>query len=180
MGKNKYEATKGASFTQEKAQIYGEYLEQLIEGAGKQIATSEIVDAARDRQSPIHECFEWNDTIAGEKYRKHQARNLVNHIVKVNFVDDQIKEKAFYHIKVTTEEEGKQKLDPVYMSQERVLSMAEFRRQTLNSAITQIEHWEKRYISFKELNIIFAAIAATRKEIEAELSKKEDGGRLGS
>lgn len=39
-----------------------------------------VLKAARNPKSPLHLCFEWDDTIAAEKYRQHQARNLVNHV----------------------------------------------------------------------------------------------------
>lgn len=36
-----------------------------------------VLDEARDPQSPLHSRFEWDDTVAGEKWRQHQAHELI-------------------------------------------------------------------------------------------------------
>lgn len=43
-----------------------------------------VVDEARDAAHPLHHRFEWDDTIAGEKYREHQAAALIRK-VKVKY-----------------------------------------------------------------------------------------------
>ena len=40
-----------------------------------------IVDASRPDSAPLHPEFEWNDEIAGEEFRKEQARRLVRAVV---------------------------------------------------------------------------------------------------
>lgn len=44
-----------------------------------------VVDVARDPEHPLHGRFEWDDSIAGEKYRLAQARELIR--LAVEFVD---------------------------------------------------------------------------------------------
>lgn len=41
-----------------------------------------VVDTARDPAHPLHARFEWNDTVAGEKYRLEQASQLLR-VVKL-------------------------------------------------------------------------------------------------
>lgn len=36
-----------------------------------------VVDEARDPAHPLHSRFEWDDTVAGEAYRRQQARELI-------------------------------------------------------------------------------------------------------
>lgn len=36
-----------------------------------------VVDAARPVDSPIHDLFEWDDSVAGERWRREQARHLI-------------------------------------------------------------------------------------------------------
>ncbi len=38
---------------------------------------SDVVNEARSRHSPLHDCFVWDDTEAAEKYRHVQARQLI-------------------------------------------------------------------------------------------------------
>lgn len=45
------------------------------------ISPQELLEKARDVNSELHKCFEWNDSIAAEKYRLQQAR-----VVLVNLV----------------------------------------------------------------------------------------------
>ena len=168
MGKNKYKATNGAGFPQEEAQTIGEFLEKLTEERGGQLVPQEIVDAAEDTHSPIHNYFEWNNELAGKEYRKYQARRLINHIVIINAVQ----QKAFYSIKVPIEEKGVLKTTQAYMTQERVLSIKDYRQQTLDSAIKQIEYWHKQYESFNELSKIHVAIEITVKELERRAKEK--------
>jgi hypothetical protein len=45
-----------------------------------------LVEAARPVDAPLHDRFEWDDEIAGERYRLDQARDLIRR-VKVVFRD---------------------------------------------------------------------------------------------
>lgn len=53
----------------------------------KGVKPKEIVEMARDSSTELHKCFEWNDTVAAEKYRlvqaKRIAQNLVYRIVEI-------------------------------------------------------------------------------------------------
>lgn len=40
-----------------------------------------VVDTARDKKSPLHPYFEWDDRKAGEVYRLDQARTLIRSVV---------------------------------------------------------------------------------------------------
>jgi len=42
------------------------------------LTPQEVVDAAREKDSPLHSLFEWDDSKAAEEYRKGQARKLLN------------------------------------------------------------------------------------------------------
>ena len=55
----------------------------------EEITPQAIVDRARDEDSELHKCFEWDDTIAAENYRRQQARTiLINLVVKNEREDD--------------------------------------------------------------------------------------------
>ena len=62
------------------AQVVGEYLEAIR--AKRQALTPEIVLAdARAKRSPLHAFFEWDDSIAAERYRLDQAGHLIRAVV---------------------------------------------------------------------------------------------------
>lgn len=59
---------------QELARIHRESETKLLTAAA-------VVDAARDEDSPLHEHFEWDDSVAGEQFRIIQARQIIRAIV---------------------------------------------------------------------------------------------------
>lgn len=50
------------------------------------LTAKNVVDEARDEDSPLHPHFEWDDSIAGEAHRMAQARELIRS-VRVSYVD---------------------------------------------------------------------------------------------
>ncbi|MFO0271514.1 MAG: hypothetical protein ACK53W_13385 [Gemmatimonadota bacterium] len=55
-------------------------VEQALRGLERpdgRIVPAEVVDAARDPTSPLHGHFEWDDTVAAERHRLDQARQLI-------------------------------------------------------------------------------------------------------
>lgn len=68
---------KGFGFFKADAQkVYDE-----ITAIGESVTPAEIVDRARDENSELHKCFEWDDRIAGEKYREQQAGYVLRMLV---------------------------------------------------------------------------------------------------
>lgn len=51
-------------------------LDRLAEEHGH-LTPELVVDAARPEHSPLHDLFEWDDSVAGERWRREQARHLI-------------------------------------------------------------------------------------------------------
>ena len=61
------------------AQKVGEELEDIEKT--KEISKENVLDYARkNTNSELYKCFEWDDKIAGEKYRLRQASNIISSI----------------------------------------------------------------------------------------------------
>lgn len=58
-----------------------------ISAIGEAPTAADIVDAARNERSELHKCFEWDDSVAAERWRRKQARDIVHHLV---FIEEQI------------------------------------------------------------------------------------------
>lgn len=56
-------------------------VQQLYEQHGR-VESKALVDAARPETSPAHAAFEWDDAVAAEEHRLHQARRWIR-IVKI-------------------------------------------------------------------------------------------------
>ena len=54
-----------------------------IASIGDTAEPEQIVDKARDEQTELHKCFEWDDAVAAERYRVEQAKDVVRHIYLV-------------------------------------------------------------------------------------------------
>lgn len=91
-----YKAKPGSWFTDHDAEIIGPELEKLI-GSGKG-TPDEIVKSASKPESPLHRYYDWDDAIAACKWRKQQARLMVNAIVVVR--DDDVEMPAFESVPV--------------------------------------------------------------------------------
>lgn len=58
---------------------------QAIYDQHRKLTPALVVDEARDPQHPLHARFEWDDSIAGERWRHHQAHELITS-VRVSYV----------------------------------------------------------------------------------------------
>lgn len=69
-----------------------------IGAIGEEVTPAQILDKARDKNTELHKCFEWNDSVAAEKYRLHQARMIVCNLVFKNLEheDDTPKVRVFH------------------------------------------------------------------------------------
>lgn len=63
------------------AEIAGPVCQKLHDA--KILTPENLVNEARAETSPLHSAFEWNDTVAAEKYRCEQARLMIANIVWV-------------------------------------------------------------------------------------------------
>ena len=58
---------------------------KAIEDRRGRLTPHQVVEAAESEDSALHDCFEWDDTIAGAAYRVEQARELLKR-VKIELV----------------------------------------------------------------------------------------------
>lgn len=156
-----YKPAKGSSLTEEQAQQYGERIEVIIEGQDGNITPDDVVKDAKDKRSPLHDFFEWNNTRAANLYRVDQARYLLRSIhVVVKRDDDGDKEiniRAFYNV---TDADTR-----VYVPIQRVFSEEELRQQVIGQALKQLISWKGKYSQYKEFSPVVSAIEEVRSEV---------------
>lgn len=166
MNNRVFTARKGAMFGNEKAQIYGDSLWKLKYQEGK-LTPEMVVNNARAEKSPLHDFFEWEDTIAAEKYRKWQARHLIGSITtKVQFEDGSNGEvKAFHNVTVKFEEVKKEEPIDGYVTIQDVQNNEEYYNIVLEKAIGELRSWENKYKQYKKLKL-FHSLTPVFKEIK--------------
>lgn len=88
------------------AQKIGEELES-IELSGE-VTNEKVLQYAKDnKDSELYKCFEWDDKIAGEKYRLLKASQIISSISFIVEEEPVKKQKIYYSIKSEKEEARK-------------------------------------------------------------------------
>ena len=118
----------------------------VLEAEGR-LDAHNLVDVSRPEDAPLHSEFEWNDAIAGEKYREHQARNIIQQIV----VYTEKKEPIRKYVHLYSDE-------PTYHPIELVLKQPDMHAQMLANAKRELESFRRKYSQLKELKAVFNAI----------------------
>lgn len=60
------------------------------------ITPSQVLIAAKDPDSPLHGCFEWDDSAAAEWYRRDQARVLIRSVkIDINYETKTVRTVAY-------------------------------------------------------------------------------------
>lgn len=98
-----------------------------------QVRPSDLLKAAKEKNSPAHDAFEWNDKKAGHQYRLIQARFWIR---RVEIIVDKQPERLIHVPHVAVDEEGVNSSEGYYKPMSVVIENAdEFelaRRETLN------------------------------------------------
>lgn len=153
-----YEFAPGSHFqagAHRNPEAVGAHVDSLKALYGKELTAEIVVEDARDPASPIHSFFEWDDTVAAEQYRLHQARGLIRAVVG-RYAGPEGQEKrirAFVHVPAPP--------NPHYRPVEQAMSEAETRDLVLQRAWRELQEWRQRYADLKEFSELIQAITGT-------------------
>ena len=152
------------------AQKIGETLTAIKEQTKGRFNSKVVLDAARDKSNYLHRFFEWHDTIAADKYRQEQARELVGciDIVETKKGKEQPPMPAFVSL---IERNGRQ-----YRTVGEVLDSAELQAIALRQAESDFEAYEKRLRQFADICTAIRAAREMIAERRAKYERKKKGG----
>lgn len=143
------------------AQVAGEMIESIEERDGS-VTPQAFLEASRPEDSPTHGAFEWDDSVAAEKFRLTQSRQIINSI-QVKIISDDAEHterKAIAFVNVT---DGRH--NPAqYKSVNVALADSESREIVLRNALQELEAFQKKYEGLVELQEVFSAINNLKKE----------------
>lgn len=146
------------------SKLYRLELEKIEKKYNGMISPQIVVEEAKDEKNPLHKWFNWDDSVAGEKWRLHQARLLINSIrVKIDFDKGTSTYRKYLNVFINNSESK----DPqrYYVNTKTVLKNENLKQQILIKAMKEIEYWEKTYKEYNELNEIFNSIKRTKNRI---------------
>lgn len=114
----------------------------------KDITPEKVLDIARDENTELHKCFEWDDGIAAEKYRLSQARQLITFLI---IRDDEPNNEPIRVFQISSEKQTYQPIT-IFMENE-----SEYKT-LLKRAKTELVNIRNRYKQLSELEEVFTAI----------------------
>ena len=137
-------------------------IEEILKVKEKKGLTAEaIIEQAKNKTSSLHNLFDWDNTMAAEKWRLQQARVLINEVKVI--VEDQIYY-AFENVSVAVNETDATKRE--YYSRQEIIETESLRAKVVESAYHQLLYWREKYRQYNEFGNII-------KEIDAFESKRQ-------
>ena len=135
-----------------------EVLKMIAERDGGLLRPKAVVDEARDVASPLHPAFEWDDSIAGEKYRLEQAQRLIRGFKIVQHDGEKKFERPVF-VGLSVDRTGDSGDNPYRLIDDLqkypdLLAIAE------RDALEQLRGMKERYGHLKRLNDVWSAIEA--------------------
>lgn len=134
------------------AQSVGETLERIRKAASDDLRPAAVVEEARDGSSPLHPLFDWDNSSAADKYRIHQARQVIAAVI-VHRVDNRELQKPIPAFVNIVDDDGQR-----YVSTVSAMNDAEKREIILRNARDDLIKWRKKYEALQEFGELFAVI----------------------
>lgn len=123
-----------------------------LEAAGNLSAKS-LLDVSRPEDAPLHSEFEWNDSIAAEKYREEQARCIIRHLVVRLDEKPDTPIRGFFRVT-----QG----DARYTDVEAILTQRDARSVLIRQALDELAAFQRKYGNLTELAEVFEAAENVR------------------
>ena len=131
-------------------QAAGQRFADLVEETDGVLTPAVIVEDARPSNSPLHDDFEWDDSVAAQEWREHTARMMIASVVVVHTPDEKKEPtmpiRAFVNVR---QEAGRG-----YTTTARAVSDEELFSQILDDTLKAINSYRMKLAAFKEYNKI--------------------------
>lgn len=125
--------------------------EEILE-IGEEAKAEQIVNKARDENTELHKCFEWDDRKAAENYRIVQAVKLTANLVIVRN-EEQI-EKQEPEIRVFHKPTATSGYKPISV----IIQNKDEYQELLKRAYAELHAFKQKYASLQELDYILSLI----------------------
>lgn len=157
---NKYSYRRGFNF-KVSAQVVGETLEELAQTG--ELTSARLLDVSRPEDAPTHNLFEWNDSVAAERYRLQQATVAINS-VEVQIVNEEtataIPQAAF--VNVISKAPAR---SGVFTPIDIALSDENMRSTLLQNALNELRSFRRKYSQLSELSNVFSELNRIEEEV---------------
>lgn len=157
---------------QEQVQITKRFTQEVVEEIisledNEGVSAESVLNKARNRNSALHDFFEWDDTTAGEQWRLQQARILINE-VKITVGDEIIS--RYENVSIKTMDGSNER---IYKPLIEILSNEDYRKQIVLRALNHQKYWADQYKQYSELKPIISSIKKTGMALNKKWQKKK-------
>ena len=133
---------------------YASKFYEEIKKIGEEVKPEQVLDKARDDSSELHKCFDWDDSSAAEKYRLHQARLVINHLIVVQHEIEEEKEPIQFRVMLkNSSDKGSGYKQTLVMIRDE----DEYKK-LLDNAYRELHSFKQKYQCLSELAEIIALI----------------------
>lgn len=129
------------------------------------LTAENVVKAARQSSSALHDRFEWDDTEAAEKYRLVQARYLISVSVEI-LPGERGRRKVFVSLRNERQHGGGYRITTDVMSDKRM------REQLLEDALNEMDYFTRKYQTLKELSGVTTVMKKTTQHLRGKTLAK--------
>lgn len=113
----------------------------------ERITQEKVLERAKDENSELHKCFEWNNDVAAEKYRIIQAGN----VVRMLYIEPKGEDTPPVRVLSRTS-------DTVYQPTRTFLTNTTEYEALLKRALSELESFRNKYKTLSELEQVFEQI----------------------
>ena len=122
-----------------------------IESIGNDVTPHEIVEFAKNPNTELHKCFTWNNDLAAEKWRLHEARQIVCSLVIVESNSDRENDTQIRVFHKTDNEDG-------YKPLKFILQNKDEYKKLLERCLYDLRNLKKKYQNLSEYQEIWDLI----------------------
>lgn len=137
------------------AQTAGGVCYELVRTVG--LTPHNLVEASREESAPLHPAFEWDDTLAAEKWREQQA----SHIIRSLTIRVDQSEPVRAYVSVIQSGEP---YEPI----RAVITAPDKRARLIEQALAELRAFQSKYATLNELCDLFAAIDAATARLSSD------------
>lgn len=112
------------------------------------VSPEEVLEKARNEKSELHKCFEWDDSVAAEKFRLQQARQIIQLLV---IIPQKKTDEPVRVFSITSQRN-------TYQPTRLFLQQPDEYQILLKKAKIELAEFKKRYKTLSELEEIFKCI----------------------
>ena len=140
---------KPGSYIKADAQAAGEMCERLA--AEGRLTAGDLVEANRPEDAPLHKAFEWDNDVAGARWREHQARHIIGGLEIRTETQEPVR--AFFNIV---------RQEPEYRHIDSILRSEDQTEKLLKSALAELSAIQRKYAQLEALAGVYRAIGEVK------------------